>query len=101
MQPLADALDVLQQQANVCIGYLLPTLYRLKQRMGEILATRGAAGLKYLRPVAKCTQDNIETRYGYLTTILQTSVLIYNFVYLTNLAYLIIGLDPSFGIKNW
>lgn len=36
MKPLADALDILQGDKNVCIGYLLPTLAVLKTKMNNL-----------------------------------------------------------------
>ncbi|KAK3926635.1 Putative AC9 transposase [Frankliniella fusca] len=64
MQPLADALDILQQENNVCIGYLLPTLHRLLQTQSRLLEGRGTNGLRYLKPVAQSIRDSVRRRFN-------------------------------------
>ncbi|XP_057377029.1 uncharacterized protein LOC130698386 [Daphnia carinata] len=46
MRPLADALDVLQADRNVSMGYLLPTLTILKNKLLELKRTPGIVHCK-------------------------------------------------------
>ena len=61
MQPLATALDILQGDKNLYIGYLLPTLVSLQNRLQAV-----KPGLKYAGPLADAVLAGISQRFlGY------------------------------------
>ncbi|CAN7948299.1 unnamed protein product, partial [Ixodes hexagonus] len=45
MKPLANALDILQADENMFLGYLLPTVTATKRKLASL------SGLKYCRPL--------------------------------------------------
>ena len=61
MQPLACALDILQGERNMYIGYLLPTLVSLELKLKSLKPT-----LKHAGPLADAVLDGIAKRFtGY------------------------------------
>ncbi|KAL1481040.1 hypothetical protein MTO96_050521 [Rhipicephalus appendiculatus] len=62
MQPISCALDVLQRQEHMFIGYLLPTLAVLEKR----IKYEAMKGLAYCGPLASAVLDGIEKRFGHL-----------------------------------
>ncbi|KAM7314020.1 uncharacterized protein ISCGN_003805 [Ixodes scapularis] len=62
MKPLSCALDVLQRQEHMFIGYLLPTLAILEKR----IKYEAMKGLAYCGPLANSVLTGIEKRFGHL-----------------------------------
>lgn len=58
MKPLSCALDVLQRQEHMFIGYLLPTLAILEKR----IKYEAMKGLAYCGPLANSVLAGIEKR---------------------------------------
>jgi hypothetical protein len=58
MQPLACALDILQGEQNMYIGYLLPTLVSLKFKLKSLKPT-----LTYAGPLADAVLAGIDKRF--------------------------------------
>ena len=61
MEPLARALDILQGDKNLYIGYLLPTLVSLRNRLQSL-----KPGLKHAGPLVEALLTGIDHRiHGY------------------------------------
>lgn len=58
MQPLACALDILQGEQNMYVGYLLPTLVSLESKLKSLKPT-----LKYAGPLADAVLAGIAKRF--------------------------------------
>ncbi len=61
MRPLADALDMLQADKNISIGYLLPTLTVLQQTLGKLSCDRS---IRHCRPLIESLAASITKRFG-------------------------------------
>lgn len=61
MRPVADALDMLQADKHMTIGYLLPTLYVLKQKLKKM---EDKGNLKHCEPLVKCLISSINKRFA-------------------------------------
>ncbi|XP_064455761.1 uncharacterized protein LOC135400142 [Ornithodoros turicata] len=62
MSPLCAALDILQGDKYIFLGYLLPTITVLIRR----LEYEGMKGLKFCRPLVTAVLDGIQKRFGHL-----------------------------------
>lgn len=56
MKPLADALDILQGEKNMYLGYLLPTISALKRKLTSL------RGLEYCEPLKAAVIAGLEKR---------------------------------------
>lgn len=56
MKPLANALDILQADDKMYLGYLLPTVIATRRRLAAL------SGLEYCRPLKSAIIDGIEKR---------------------------------------
>lgn len=59
MRPLAEALDILQAQEHACLGYLLPTLTILKNKMASY---RTNSAIKICQPLVSCIMKSLDER---------------------------------------
>lgn len=59
MEPLARALDILQSDTGMYLGYLLPVLTTLKEKLDKISITE----LKDCHPLLTAVQQGIHKRY--------------------------------------
>jgi hypothetical protein len=66
MNPVAASLDKLQSEKQMYMGYLLPTLTILKQRLLVLQNAVGNEGLRFCVPLAKSLLLGVETRFGAL-----------------------------------
>lgn len=57
MKTVADALDILQGEQNMYLGYLLPTITALKHKLSSL------PGLKYSQSLKTAILSGIERRY--------------------------------------
>ncbi len=60
-KPLAQALDVLQGDAHIHLGYLLPTITILKEKLEHILESS-----KVCIPLVQALLDGLEKRFGHM-----------------------------------
>ncbi|XP_040072382.3 uncharacterized protein LOC115316210 [Ixodes scapularis] len=60
MKPLACAIDVVQREEHMFMGYLLPTITVLQQRLSHLLQ----AGLAFSAPLVNALLDGIQNRFG-------------------------------------
>ena len=70
MKPLADALDVMQNEENISIGCVLPVINLLKKVIGNFQKDKT---VKLCQPLLAAVQSGIEKRFGKLfnNTLLQ------------------------------
>ena len=61
MEPISEALDVLQADVKISIGYLLPTLTILLQKM-EHLKEKGA--IKHCKPLLNTMIESVKRRFA-------------------------------------
>lgn len=61
MRPLAEALDILQADVNVTIGYLLPTLSVLMSKMNVF---RDKRGIVHCKPLVSNIIEGLNTRFS-------------------------------------
>lgn len=59
MSPVAKAIDVLQGEANVQMGWLVPTITLLKNKLQSLCTTS-----TYCRPLIDPLQAGLEHRFG-------------------------------------
>lgn len=60
MRPLAQSLDLLQADKHLSIGYLLPTLTILQNKLQKIVA----GDLQYCKPLVTCITNSITRRFA-------------------------------------
>ena len=60
MQPIADALDILQGEKNVSMGYLLPTITVLKNELEAMINDQSITECK---PLVRGLLAGIDNRY--------------------------------------
>ncbi|XP_040069123.1 uncharacterized protein LOC120842160 [Ixodes scapularis] len=58
MKPIANALDILQADDKMYLGYLLPTITATRRRLAALF------GLQYCRPLKSAITDGIEKRFA-------------------------------------
>ncbi|KAM7287986.1 uncharacterized protein ISCGN_031675 [Ixodes scapularis] len=58
MKPIANALDILQADDKMYLGYLLPTITATRRRLAAL------SGLQYCRPLKSAITDGIEKRFA-------------------------------------
>jgi hypothetical protein len=61
MEPISEALNVLQADVNISIGYLLPTLTILLSKM-ENLKEKGA--IKHWKPLLNTMIESVKRRFA-------------------------------------
>ena len=61
MEPISEALDVLQADVKISIGYLLPTLTILLKKL-ESLNEKGS--IKHCKPIVKAMVESIKLRFA-------------------------------------
>jgi hypothetical protein len=61
MKPLADALDVLQNEENISIGCLLPVINLVKKVVGDFQKDKT---IKHCQPLLSAIQSGIDRRFG-------------------------------------
>nr|XP_034963279.1 uncharacterized protein LOC118081150 isoform X1 [Zootoca vivipara] len=61
LAPVAQALDILQKENGMFMGYLLPTLYALDHKL-EVLEKK-PANCSYCRPLVKIVREGIRRRF--------------------------------------
>lgn len=61
MKPVAVALNILQAEKNMYIGYLLPTI---KCLLRELSKKSNDSSLLYCRPLAKALMEGVQKRFG-------------------------------------
>lgn len=59
MGVVADALDIMQGDLAVSVGYLLPTLYELRKSFEEF----NQQNLKFCKPLNKALKEGFNTRF--------------------------------------
>lgn len=59
MKPVAMALNILQGESSVHMGFLLPTLYQLQGKLKRLLES-----CKLCRPLVEALQSGIQKRFG-------------------------------------
>lgn len=59
MKPVAMALNILQGQSSVHMGFLLPTLYQLQDKLKKLLSACKVCG-----PLVDALQKAIQKRFG-------------------------------------
>lgn len=58
MKPLAQALDILQAETGMYMGYLLPVLKTLKEKLEKV----NKSGYTYCQPLIAAIQQGLDTR---------------------------------------
>ncbi len=61
MEPLAVALDKIQGDKDVCLGYLLPTIVMIKRKLSKV-----QDDLKFCKPLVKSVVEGLEKRFAHL-----------------------------------
>ena len=62
MQPVAIALDILQGEKNMFLGFLLPTIFTVKDQLNEMLPT------VHCKPLIDALLKGLDARFGkYIT----------------------------------
>jgi len=59
MEPLAQALDLLQGDKFMCMGYLLPTISWLKNKLSKLSISGGSC-----KALATACLDGVNARFG-------------------------------------
>ena len=59
MKPVVKAIDILQSEKNVYMGWLLPTLYELQSKMEKVRRST-----HYCKALASAIIDGINERFG-------------------------------------
>ena len=59
MKPISKAIDILQCEKNVYMGWLLPTVYQLHSKMEKVRRST-----QYCNALASAIIDGIEKRFG-------------------------------------
>lgn len=59
MQPVAIALDILQAEKNCYLGYLLPTIITLRNKL-----TAAKQNVKFVSPLVDAVQKGVSNRFG-------------------------------------
>jgi len=59
MAPVAKALDILQGESNIHLGWLLPTITSLISKLQKLRAS-----LKYCKPLIDALLDGVNKRFG-------------------------------------
>lgn len=59
MKPVAMALNILQGESSVHMGFLLPTLYQLLEKLRKL-----ESSCKMCRPLVDALRDGIQKRFG-------------------------------------
>lgn len=59
MKPIAKALDILQGETYISIGYLLPTLTAVKKSLNQLLLH---GNLKYCKPLVEVLISGLKKR---------------------------------------
>lgn len=62
MTPVAQAINVLQAETNVQMGWLLPTITLLTAKL-----EKAKVPLKYCKPLVEALQVGIEKRFGHMS----------------------------------
>ncbi|KAJ8410932.1 hypothetical protein AAFF_G00179670 [Aldrovandia affinis] len=62
MSPVAQATNILQAEANIQMGWLLPTINLLTAKLDRVKLQ-----LKYCRPLVDALQVGIKNRFGHMT----------------------------------
>ena len=63
MKPVATALDILQGEKNMFLGFLLPTIFIVKDQLRGMLPT-----VEHCGPLIEALQDGLDKRFGHFLT---------------------------------